>query len=191
MSVYKSLRQLWKNPKKNLGDIYKKRLIEWRQEPVTVRLERPTRLDKARSLGYKAKQGVFVVRQRVSGGPHTRPDRAGGRRSKTSRHSLILRKNYQLIAEERVAQKFTNCEILNSYFVGKDGHSKWYEVIVIDVNHPRVQSDKNLGPLAEKQHRRRVFRGLTSAGRKVRGLRHKGSGAEKARPSRRAHSRLL
>ena len=181
---------MWKNPKKNVKD-YKEKLIQWRKEPVTVRLERPTRLDRARSLGYKAKQGVFVVRQKVSSGSHTRPDRAGGRRTKTSRQTLILRKNYQLIAEERAARKFTNCEVLNSYFVGKDGKSKWYEVIFVDVNHPSIKVDKNLGSLSQSQHKRRVFRGLTSAGRKVRGLRHKGSGAEKARPGRRANKRLL
>ncbi len=36
----------------------------------------------------------------------------------------------------------------------------------------------------------RAFRGLTSAGRKSRGLRRKGKGAEKVRPSLRANKRL-
>jgi large subunit ribosomal protein L15e len=187
MNIYKSLQQLWKNPKKNLGDAYKQRLIQWRQEPVTLRLERPTRLDRARSLGYKAKQGIFVVRQQVGRGTHTRPDRAGGRRTKTSRQSLILRKSYQIVAEERAARKYPNCEVLNSYWVGEDGKSKWYEVIFVDTNHPRIKSDKNVSGLTT----RRVHRGLTSAGKKSRGLRNKGSGSEKARPSRRAHNRLL
>lgn len=187
MNIYKSLQKLWKNPKKNLGDAYKQRLIQWRKEAVTVRLERPTRLDRARSLGYKAKQGIFVVRQQVGRGTHTRPDRAGGRRTKASRQTLILRKNYQVIAEERAARKYPNCEVLNSYWVGEDGKSKWYEVIFVDTNHPRIKSDKNVANLGKS----RAHRGVTSAGRKIRGLRHKGAGAEKARPSRRANKRLL
>jgi len=40
--------------------------------------------------------------------------------------------------------------------------------------------------IAQKQHHKRVFRGLTSAGKKIRGLRRKGRGAEKVRPSRKA-----
>jgi large subunit ribosomal protein L15e len=35
--------------------------------------------------------------------------------------------------------------------------------------------------------KRRVLRGKTSAGQRGRGLRHKGKGAEKIRPSRRAN----
>ncbi|MEM2338349.1 MAG: 50S ribosomal protein L15e, partial [Candidatus Bathyarchaeia archaeon] len=46
--------------------------------------------------------------------------------------------------------------------------------------------DKDVNWICQKQHRGRVFRGLTSAGKKVRGLRKKGRGAEKARPSKKA-----
>ena len=42
-------------------------------------------------------------------------------------------------------------------------------------------------PIAHQ--RGRAFRGLTSAGRKMRGLLNKGRGAEKLRPSIRAHNR--
>jgi len=51
MSLYKYVRKLWTNPKKNLKEIWSNRLIEWRKEPVTIRIERPTRIDAARSLG--------------------------------------------------------------------------------------------------------------------------------------------
>jgi large subunit ribosomal protein L15e len=44
-------------------------------------------------------------------------------------------------------------------------------------------NDPKIGWIAEKQHRSRVYRGLTSAGKKGRGLRWKGKGAEHARPS--------
>ncbi|ALV62505.1 LSU ribosomal protein L15e [Thermococcus sp. 2319x1] len=41
--------------------------------------------------------------------------------------------------------------------------------------------------IAGKAHKGRVFRGLTSAGKRSRGLLNKGKGAEKVRPSIRAH----
>lgn len=190
MGVYQKIRELWKKPKQGLGELWQKRLIQFRREPVTVKIDRPTRLDKARALGYKAKQGIIVVRQRVLRGGHTRPKRWGGRRSRHAGHKLTLRKNYRLISEERAIKKYPNCEVLNSYQVAKDGKHFWYEIILVDKKHPVIAKDKNLGWISKKQHTRRVHRGLTSAGKKVRGLRHKGKGAEKARPSRRANKRL-
>jgi len=189
MGVYKKIRELWKKPKQGLGDIWQKRLMKFRREPATVKLDKPTRLDKARAAGYKAKQGIFAVRQRMLRGGHTRPNIWGGRRAKHSSQRLNLRKNYKLIAEERVSKKYPNCEVINSYQVAKDGKHYWYEVILADKKHPAIAKDKDLGWISKKQHTRRVYRGLTSAGKKVRGLRHKGKGAEKARPSRRAKSR--
>ena len=119
-----------------------------------------------------------------------RPRITKGRRPKAQRQTMILRKNYQLIAEERASRKYTNCEILNSYEVGNDGKHYWFEIILIDRDHPNItKKDSKYKNIAKKQGR--VHRGLTSAGRKVRGLRHKGKGAEKARPSRRANSRRM
>jgi large subunit ribosomal protein L15e len=57
---------------------------------------------------------------------------------------------------------------------------------MIDPYHPAVQSDKDINWICARVHKGRVFRGLTSAGKKVRGLRKRGRGAEKVRPSRKA-----
>lgn len=189
MGVYKYLKDLWQNG--NDHDTWQKRYIEWRRQPVTLRIEYPSRLDRARSLGYRGKAGLFLVRQRVSSGSHTRPDWSGGRHSSNSGIRLNLRKNYKLIAEERAARKFTNCEVLNSYFVGHDAKHYWFEVIMVDRTNPSTLSDHRTSWVANGAQKGRVFRGLTSAGRKVRGLRHKGMGAEKARPSRRSHFRRM
>ncbi len=186
MSLYNELKKIWNKPSR---EAQKERLVQWRQEEVTVRVERPTRLDRARSLGYKAKQGVFVVRQAVERGGHERPHEMAGRRPKTQRKKLALRKSYQVIAEERVSKKFPNCVVLNSYWVGKDGQTIWYEVIVVDGNHPRIKSDKVLN--WTENAKGRVFRGKTSAGKKSRGMRGSGTGFEKARPSRRSHDRKI
>ncbi len=55
MGMYKYIREAWKSPKETYvgGDLLKVRMIKWRREPVVVRIDRPTRLDRARSLGYQ------------------------------------------------------------------------------------------------------------------------------------------
>ncbi|MDP2749598.1 MAG: 50S ribosomal protein L15e [Nanoarchaeota archaeon] len=189
MGYQKYVRQIWKKPKESLGDLWQQRLISWRQEPSTLRLEHPTRIDRARSLGYKAKQGIIVVRQRVLRGGRMRPDIKGGRRPKHNRQRKIVEKNYQQIAEERANKSYVNCEVLNSYYVAEDGKHYWYEVILVDKAHPAVLADKDLSWIADSQHTGRVFRGLTSAGKHSRSLHQKGFGVNNARPSLRANSR--
>ena len=169
MSMYKKVRELWKKPKQN--ELWRERLIAWRKDPVTVRIKRPTRIDRARSLGYKAKQGFVVVRQRVGRGGHTRPQIKGGRRPKRYGTRLNLSKNYKQIAEERAQKKFVNLVLLNSYWVAEDGKNYWFEIILVDPDHPVIKSDKNINWVAAKKNRSRVFHGKTSAGRKGRGLR--------------------
>ncbi len=188
MGYQKYVRKLWKRPGDSLGELWQERLILWRREPVTIRIERPTRIDRARSLGYKAKQGVLVVRQRVIRGGRMRPKITGGRRPKHNRQRKIVEKNYQQIAEERASKQYPNCEVLNSYYVAHDGLYYWYEIILIDRAHPAVLADKELCWVADPQHKGRVFRGLTSAGKRSRSLHQKGLGVVKARPSLRAHS---
>ncbi|MBW3003896.1 50S ribosomal protein L15e [Candidatus Woesearchaeota archaeon] len=187
MGMYKHIRNLWKRPQANMPELMRERIIKWRKEPVTVRLEHPTRLDRARSLGYKAKPGFVVVRQKVIRGGHERPHTLGGRRPKAQRHKLSLDKSYQQIAEERANKVYPNCEVLNSYVVAKDGQYYWFEIILVDRAHPAIVNDKNISWITKK--RGRVFRGLTGAGAKSRGLRRKGKGAEGLRPSKRAAHR--
>jgi large subunit ribosomal protein L15e len=181
MGMYKYIRQNWNKPDEKMIEVYKKRLVEWRKQPVTLRIERPTRLDRARALGYKAKQGYVLIRQRVERGGRKRENIRGGRRPKHNRQLKILSMNYQHVAERRAAEKHINCEVLNSYFVGKDEHSFWYEIILVDKNHPSILADDRINWIANPKNTGRVFRGLTSAARKSRGLRSKGKGAEKVR----------
>ena len=168
MGFYKYVRDAWKNPGKKISELMKERVTKWSKEPVTLRIERPTRIDRARSLGYRAKQGIIVVRQRLIRGGKQRPKIRKGRRSKHSRQRLVLDKSYQSVAEERAARKYVNCEVLNSYLVGKNNKYAWFEVILVDKAHPSIKKDKKLSWIAGKQHRGRVFRGLTSAGKKSR-----------------------
>ncbi len=184
MGMYKYIKEAWKQPKKSLNELWYDRLVQWRNDPPTLRIEHPTRLDKARVLGYRAKQGIFIVRQRIERGGHTRERIQGGRVPRKFGVRMNLEQNYQWICEQRAARQFPNCEVLNSYWVAKDGMNYWYEVIMVDKAHPAILADPLLKWVATPANRRRVFRGLTSAGKKARGLRSKGIGAEKMRPSK-------
>lgn len=187
MGYLKYITQTYTKPKENLKELWKERLILWRREPRTVRIEHPTRIDRARALGYRAKEGFIIVRQRVNRGGKMRPDIKGGRRTAHSYQKKNLRINYQRIAEERAVSKYPNCEVLNSYWMIKDGSHYWYEVILVDRAHPAILADPRISWIAG--HHGRVKRGLTSSAKKSRGFRRKGLGAEKIRPSRRANSR--
>lgn len=158
--------------------------IKYRRGKSVERVERPTKLHRARTLGYKAKQGYIVVRARIrKGGMHkVRPKR--GRKPRAMGVSKYTTgKNLQWVAEERVQRKYPNMEVLNSYKVYADGRSWYYEVILVDPSHPSIKADPKINWICEAPHRRRVSRGLTSSGRKARGLHKKGWGSEKTRPS--------
>ena len=68
MGYLKYVKKLWESPKNNMKEEYKQYLYTWRRENVITRLERPTRIDRARGLGYKAKQGFVMVRVRINRG---------------------------------------------------------------------------------------------------------------------------
>jgi large subunit ribosomal protein L15e len=189
MGYLKYVRKAWKKPQENMPELWRERLLKWRREPVTVRIDKPTRIDRARSLGYKAKKGFVLVRQRVTRGGRKREQFKAGRRSKAMRRMKIVGINYKQVAEQRAQKKFTNCEVLNSYWVCQDGRYSWYEIILLDKDHPQILADPQLKWVGKTEHKGRVFRGLTSAGKKSRGLRRKGKGAEKIRPSQRAQKR--
>ncbi len=189
MAMYKYISELWRQPKENLGDLWKQRLIQWRKEGSVIRVDRPTRLDRARSIGYKAKKGFVIARVKVDRGGRRRPKMIAGRRSKTQRRTKILGKNYQWVAEERAQRSFKNLEVLNSYQVAKDGMHYWFEIVLVDPCAPEIKADPRMKWITLPQHHNRVLRGITSAGRKSRGLRGKGKGHEKNRPSLGAHGK--
>lgn len=171
-SAYHYIAEAWKRPYDGeLGRLNRARLAQWRREPSVVRVERPTRLDRARSIGYEAKQGFVVVRVRVSKGGRERPRPNKGRRPKRMGvYGYAPEKSLQLIAEETAARKYRGLEVLGSYYVGEDGEHKWYEVILVDPNQPGIRSDKDIKWISDPSQRGRVFRGKTMAGRRMRGL---------------------
>lgn len=186
MGYAKYLSELWNKPKTKFGaEAWRNYLVKLRGEPAIIRLEHPTRPNRAHALGFKAKEGFLIVRSRVTKGGSKRPKFGHGRKPKHYGRFVTRRKSDQVIAEERVARFYPNCEVLNSYWTGEDGRYKWYDVILAD----RVQVSKYKGYewLKTPSNRGRVYRGLTAAGKESRGLTkrsHKQAG--QFRPSKRS-----
>jgi len=157
----------------NYRETYKKRLVEFRKFKGTVtRLETPTNIVRARALGYKAKKGIFTVVVRVRRGHGLfRPEHNARRPKRMGISKLTRNISIQRICEQRAAIRYPNCEVINSYFVGEDGKYKYYEVILASKNQPEVKKDKELKKIIAQNNR--ANRGLTSAGKKGRGLRKK------------------
>lgn len=72
--AYKYIEELWKKKQSDvLRFLLRVRCWEYRQLPGIVRLTRPSRPDKARRMGFKAKQGYVVYRVRVRRGGRKKP----------------------------------------------------------------------------------------------------------------------
>jgi large subunit ribosomal protein L15e len=186
-SMYDYVGDQWKKPDTSYKSPQQQRMIQWRREENFTRVDKPLRIDRARSLGYKAKPGYIVVRGWVRRGTLRKPTIKGGRKpSAKGIKKITAGKSTKRIAEERTAKHFPNMEVLNSYWIGEDGKHKFFEVILVDPVHPSIMKDPKINWITNTTNKRRVQRGKTSAGQKGRGLRHKGRGAEKVRPSIRA-----
>lgn len=188
VNLYSNVRQFWRKPRsEEFKAVQKPRLMQWRRESSTIRIEHPTRIDRARALGYRAKSGYIIVRQKVRRGSRRMPRPVRGRKGKNMAVSDITSgRNLRAIAETRASKHFPNMEVLGSYWVGQDGRSKWFEIILVDPHHPVIKSDHRIKWISNRTEQGRVFRGLTAAGRKYRGLYNKGKGSEKVRPSSRS-----
>ncbi|HEY0087700.1 MAG TPA: 50S ribosomal protein L15e [Candidatus Lokiarchaeia archaeon] len=189
-SGYRYIKETFEKQEKGYQTPYWYRGIQYRKGKSVQRVDKPTKLHRARTLGYKAKQGYIIVRARIrKGGMHkVRPDQ--GRKNRAlGVNRYTTGKNLQWIAEERAQRKYPNMQVLNSYKIYADGKHFYFEVILVDPNHPVIKADSNINWITEPAHRKRVNRGLTSAGKKSRGLRRKGWGSEKTRPSVRSRMR--
>ncbi|KAF8761788.1 eukaryotic ribosomal protein eL15 family [Rhizoctonia solani] len=131
------------------------RCWEYRQLNVIHRASRPSRPDKARRLGYKAKQGYVVYRVRVRRGNRKKPVPKGATYGKPVRQGvnhLKFQRGLRSTAEER------------------DGVYKYYEVILVDPSHKAIRRDPRISWIVNPVHKRREARGLTSIGKQNRGL---------------------
>jgi large subunit ribosomal protein L15e len=187
MGMYQHIDRTFQDEYKNRSEILKRRITEWRSEPAVARIDHPTNISRARKLGYKAKEGVIIARVKVERGLRKRRKMRGGRKPSKSGRFYAYRKSLQSMAEERAARRFSNCEVLNSYYVGEDGSYKFFEAILIDKSHPAITSDPYYSDVL--RNKGRVYHGMTSSGIKHRGIRMKGFGTRRNRPSVRSSQR--
>nr|CAG8592895.1 15425_t:CDS:2 [Entrophospora candida] len=161
MGAYKYLEELYK---KKQSDVLRflLRVRCWEYRP-----------DKARRLGYKAKQGYVIYRIRVRRGGRKRPVPKGatfGKPVNQGINQLKYQRSLKATAEERVGRRCSNLRVLNSYWVNQDSTYKYYEVILVDPNHKVIRRDPRINWIVTAKHKHRESRGLTSIGKKNRGI---------------------
>ncbi len=143
--MYSQISESWHRLYKTNPDEMKAKAIEWRRQHTITRVERPSRLDRARRLGYRAKQGFVVVRIKVGRGGMRRQRPRSGRRPK---HLGVVRikqsDNMRKVAERRVGEKYPNMQVIGSYFLYKDGKNYWFECILVDGSKPTIYKDREL-----------------------------------------------
>jgi len=163
---------LRKKAKEELNDLMKGRLMKWRRHETVERIDRPTKLDRARALGYKAKPGFVLARVATKKGGRRRARYHRGRKpTKAGMVHFTSKQSLQAIAEQKAQRKFPNLEVLNSYLAAEDGTTKFFEVILVDPRNPHIINDSKIKWIYQPQQRRRAMRGLTGAEKKARGLR--------------------
>ena len=137
--------KIWYTMWKDNSPELRQRAIIWRTENAVTRVERPSRLLRAKRLGYKAKQEIIVVRMRVGTGGMRKQRPRGGRRPK---HLGVTRikgdDSMKKVAQRRVLERYPNMRLPGSYFLYKDGMHYWYEVILADPSQPRILKDNEL-----------------------------------------------
>ncbi|KAK0399369.1 hypothetical protein QR680_003010 [Steinernema hermaphroditum] len=177
MGAYKYMQEIWrKKQSEALRYLLRIRCWQYRQLTAVHRAPRPTRPEKARRLGYKAKQGnirFVIYRVRVRRGGRKRPVCKGQTYGKPKTHGvneLKFARGKQSVAEERAGRRLGNLRVLNSYWVAQDATFKFYEVILVDPSHNAIRRDHRMQWICNPVHKHRELRGLTSAGRSSRGL---------------------
>merc|ERR1711977_486815 len=108
MGAYKYLREMWNRKQSDvLRFLQRTRAWEFRQMPTVHRASRPTRPDKARRLGYKAKQGVCIYRVRVRRGGRKKPVPKGityGKPKGEGVNEIKFQRSLRSVAEERAGR---------------------------------------------------------------------------------------
>ncbi|CAD6442438.1 0bef1918-a92c-49dd-b2ff-c3b24edd7fe6 [Sclerotinia trifoliorum] len=188
MGALKYLEEIQKKKQSDvLRFLLRVRCWELRQLNVVHRASRPSRPDKARRLGYKAKQGYVIYRVRVRRGGRKRPVPKGatyGKPTNQGVNQLKYQRSLKSTAEERVGRRCANLRVLNSYWINQDSTYKYFEIILVDPQHKAIRRDPRINWIVNPVHKHRESRGLTATGKKSRGL-GKGHGFNKTTAGRR------
>ncbi|KAL2679504.1 putative 60S ribosomal protein L15 [Phyllosticta citricarpa] len=161
MGALKYVEELQKKKQSDvLRFLLRVRCWELRQLNVIHRASRPSRPDKARRLGYKAKQGYVIYRVRVRRGGRKRPVPKGatyGKPTNQGVNQLKYQRSLRVTAEERVGRRCANLRVLNSYWINQDSTYKYYEVILVDPQHKAIRRDARINWIAKPVHKVRIF----------------------------------
>ena len=176
MGTYKYMTELYRKKQSDvLQYLQRIRMWHYRQLSSVHRAPRPTRLDKARKLGYKAKQGYCIYRVRVRRGGRKRPVPEGQTVSKPTNQG-VNRLNFQRglrnVAEERARRRCSALRVLNSYWVGQDSTYKYFEIIMVDPHHKAITRDPAVNWLCEKPKSNKNVSGSVHASWKSRKRTH-------------------
>lgn len=163
MGAYRYLQELWKRKQcEAMQFILRMRTWEYRQLPTIHRASRPSRPDKARRLGYKAKQGFVVYRVAIRRGSRKTNTPKGivyGKPKDQGINQTKCTRSLKAMAEERVGRRMGALRVLNSYWVGQDGTYKYFEVICVDPTHNAIRNDARINWLCRPVHKHREIRG--------------------------------
>merc|ERR1712142_514335 len=174
MGAYKYMSEIWRKKQSDtMRFLHRVRTWQYRQLTAVHRAPRPTRPDKARTMGYRAKQGFVIYRVRLRRGGRKRPVPKGatyGKPTNQGVNQLKFQRSLQSVAEERVGRRCGGLRVLNSYWVGQDSTYKYYEVIMVEPFHKAIRRDPDMQWITKPVMKHRELRGLTSAGKKSRGL---------------------
>jgi len=176
MGAYKYMQEIWRKKQSDvMRFLLRVRTWQYRQMSSVHRVPRPTRPEKARRLGYRAKQGYVVYRVRIRRGGRKRPVTKGQTYGKPKTHGvneLKFERNHQSVAEERVGRKCGALRVLSSYWIGQDSTYKFFEVVLIDPMHKAIRRNPDTQWITKPVMKHREMRGLTAAGKRSRGLGH-------------------
>ncbi|PNS15314.1 60S ribosomal protein L15 [Sphaceloma murrayae] len=188
MGALKYVEELQKKKQSDvLRFLLRVRCWELRQLNVIHRASRPSRPDKARRLGYKAKQGFVIYRIRVRRGGRKRMAPKGatyGKPTNQGVNQLKSQRSLRSTAEERIGRRCANLRVLNSYWINADSTYKYYEVICVDPQHKAIRRDPRINWIVNPVHKHREMRGLTATGKQNRGI-GKGHGYNHSKSGRR------
>lgn len=112
----------------------------------------------------------------VREGPKRTPGTSADENSNTGKptnqgiNQLKYQRSLASTAENRVARRCANLRVLNSYWVNQDSTYKYFEVILVDPQHKAIRRDSRINWIAKGVHKNRQERGLTSTGKKSRGM---------------------
>ncbi|KAL8850958.1 MAG: hypothetical protein Q9221_004103 [Calogaya cf. arnoldii] len=157
MGALKYVEELQKKKQSDvLRFLLRVRCWELRQLNVIHRASRPSRPDKARRLGYKAKQGYVVYRVRVRRGGRKKPVPKGatfGKPTNQGVNQLKYQRSLKSTAEERVGRRCANLRVLNSYWINQDSTYKYFEVILVDPQHKAIRRDSQINWIVKPVHK--------------------------------------